>query len=317
MPLHPDLDDFLELAAMNASQRLPMHDMTPPQARAAYEQSTQVLGLPGADVPVETLLLPCRDGHRMRARLYYGAATGAGPQPVLLFFHGGGYVLGSLDSHDALCRNLAQQTPCAVLAVDYRLAPEHRFPTAFEDAEDASLWLIAHGAGHGLDPARIAIGGDSVGGTLATALCLAARDAGRPPALLQLLLYPCTSAWQDSASHQRYASGYLLEQATLQWMFRHYLRGDADRGDWRFAPSRAADLSGLPPACIALAEYDPLVDEGQSYAARLAEAGVATQLTTYPGMVHDFARLDAVVDDSAALHADLARALAGAFRAPA
>ncbi|GAA0754030.1 alpha/beta hydrolase [Ideonella azotifigens] len=311
-PLHPDLEAFLELAA--APSRTPMSAMRPAQAREAYVQSSLLLDLPGAALPVEPLTLPCRDGTRLPARLYLGAHGRTGPSPVLLFFHGGGYVLGNCDSHDALCRDLAHAAQCAVLSVDYRLAPEHRFPSAFEDAEDAHRWLLAHGAAWPLDTQRLAIGGDSVGGTLATALCLAAREAGRPQPCLQLLLYPCTAAWQDSPSHQRYATGHLLEQATLQWMFQQCLRSEADRQDWRFAPLQAASLAGLAPAGIALAEHDPLVDEGLAYAERLRAAGVPVALKVYEGMVHDFARLGQIVPDAALqLRQDLAAQLRAAF----
>jgi len=203
--------------------------------------------MPGADVPVETLSLSCRDGHFALTRLYRGAPAGGKPQPALLYFHGGGYVLGGLDSHDSLCRDLAYEARCCVLAVDYRLAPEHKFPTAFQDAEDAHGQLLDRGAEWGIDIRRLAVGGDSVGGTLATALCIAARDAGRRQPLLQMLLYPCTSARQDTDSHRRLASGHLLEHATLQWMFGHYLRDEADRLDWRFAP---LELAGFPQLAV-------------------------------------------------------------------
>nr|WP_240650796.1 GNAT family N-acetyltransferase [Variovorax guangxiensis] len=317
MPLHPDLEAFLELAAIAEEDgRPPMCDMSPAQARASYDQSTLALDGVGPDLPVEDIGLRARDGAPLRARLYRGAATGA-PLPTLLYFHGGGYVVGGLDSHDALCRTLAKNAACAVLAVDYRLAPEHKFPTAFHDAEDAAQWLAVHGGSLGLDTSRVAFGGDSVGGTLATALTIAARDAGRPQPLLQLLLYPCTSIRQDSDSHRRYAKGHLLEQRTLQWMFGHYLRSDEDRLDWRFAPLAAKDLCGLAPAHLVLAEYDPLVDEGRAYAARLQEAGVRTHLAVHEGMVHDFARLSQVVDEADALRGSLAQVLAEAFRRPA
>ena len=311
MPLHPDLEAFLELA--NA-QRQPMSAMSPQQARAAYDRSTLSLDQPGPALAVEALQLGGRDGLRIPARLYRGKAAGA-RLPTLLFFHGGGYVLGGLASHDALCRTLAHEASCAVLAVDYRLAPEHRFPAAFHDAQDALHWLLRSGPDHGLDSQRMAVGGDSVGGTLAAALCIAEREAGRPQPLLQLLLYPCTAAWQDSASHQRLASGYLLEQDNLQWMFHQYLRSDEDRRDWRFAPLEAADLSGLAPAHLALAEYDPLLDEGRRYGERLAAAGVPAEVQVHAGMVHDFARLSNVVDEAGALRRRLAQVLARAFAA--
>ncbi|WP_431262124.1 alpha/beta hydrolase [Roseateles chitinivorans] len=312
MPLHPDLEAFLELVNDATADGPALHEMTPAQARAAYDRSTLALDEPGADLPTEALALPARDGHVLPARLYRG---GTEPRPpVLLFFHGGGYVLGGLESHDSLCRDLAARAACAVLAVDYRRAPEHRFPTAFHDAEDTFGWLRGHAGTLGLDPGRIAVGGDSVGGTLATALTLAAREAGLPQPVLQLLLYPCTSARQDTPSHQRLASGFLLEARNLQWMFGQYLRDDADRLDWRFAPLQAARLQDLAPAHLALAEFDPLLDEGLAYAEALRAAGVRATSKVYPGMVHDFARIGNVVEEAGSLRAELAAVLAQAFR---
>ncbi len=313
MPVHPDLEAFLELANANPDGgRRAMSDLTVQEARAAYDAATVALDRAGSPVRVEELTLPSRDGGSLSARLYLGPNPQL-PRPVLLFFHGGGYVLGGLDSHDSLCRDLAQRTPCAVLAVDYRLAPEHKFPTAFQDAEDASAWLLERGTEYGLDTSRIAFAGDSVGGTLATALTIAAREVGRPQPALQLLLYPCTNATQESASHARYASGYLLEQKTLQWMFGHYLRSAADRLDWRFAPVEAPSLVGLADAHIVLAEYDPLIDEGLEYARRLQAAGVATRVEVYEGMIHDFARLGNLVAETSHVRCDIARVLAAAF----
>lgn len=312
MPLHPDLEAFLDLVNAANADGPALHELTAEQARAAYDRSTRALDLPGPDLPCEVLTLPARDGHALPARLYRGDT--APRAPALLFFHGGGYVLGGLDSHDSLCRDLARRAACAVLAVDYRRAPEHRFPTAFHDAEDAAAWLRAHAVALGLDPARIAVGGDSVGGTLATALTLAAREASLAQPVLQLLLYPCTSAHQDTPSHRRLATGHLLEQRNLQWMFGQYLRGDADRLDWRFAPLQATSLQGLAPAHLALAEFDPLLDEGLAYARALEAAGVRTRVQVYAGMVHDFARLGNVVEDAATLRADAAASLAHAFR---
>ena len=312
MPLHPDLEAFLDLVN-HAPGRRPMDAMSVDEARAAYDLATLSLDLPGPEMPVQDLTIAARDGHELPLRLYRGAA--GQNLPVLLFFHGGGYVLGGLDSHDALCRSLAALAGCAVLAVDYRRAPEHRFPTAFHDAQDAAAWLNTSAAGLGLDPARVALGGDSVGGTLATALAISARDAGLSPARLQLLLYPCTAARQDSVSHRRFAQGFLLEHSTLQWMFEQALRTSDDRLDWRFAPLQAADLRDVAPAFITLADHDPLLDEGLAYGERLARAGVPTEVKVYRGMVHDFARLGQIVDEAALLRQDAATALRSAFAA--
>jgi acetyl esterase len=318
MPLHPDLAAFLELVEVGASNGArPLHDLTPAQARVEYDKSTLALDSEGVDIasvtPVE---IPGRDGHRIAARLYVPAnPSHEGSQlPALLYFHGGGYCVGGLDSHDSLCRALASSTPCCLLHISYRLAPEHKFPAAVHDAQDAYQWLFSNGSAYGIDTRRIAVGGDSAGGTLATGLTIAAREGQWPQPLLQVLLYPCTAARQDTASHRRLAQGYLLEAVTLQWMFDNYLRNEVDRADWRFAPLEANDLSNLPPAFIALAEYDPLVDEGVEYANRLKEAGVAVDLKVYEGMTHDFARLGNIVNEAELVRRDMARALAKAFQ---
>lgn len=304
MALHPDIAAFLELVANSGAP--PLHTLTPQQARDYYAATSQVLDEPPSTEP-SPLSITCRDGHRLDLRRYEGMEPQA---PALLYFHGGGYTVGNLDSHDTLCRALAHESGCTVLSVDYRLAPEHKFPTAFHDAEDAYRWLMQHGNEIDIDTTRIAVGGDSVGGTLATALCLAARDHDWLPPRCQVLLYPCTSAQQDSESHRRFARGHLLEADTLQWMFGHYLNSDAERHDWRFAPLEADDLRKLPPAFIALADHDPLIDEGIAYANRLQSSGVDARLTIYPGMVHDFARLGGIVPDVARqVRKDVASAL--------
>lgn len=315
MPLHPEIAAFLELVEASASAR-PLHELPLGEARTAYEAASRILDQadPAWSIDAKPVRLQFADG-AIDARLYKPAAAHASDcLPVLLYFHGGGYTVGSLDSHDPLCRSLAAYTPCAVLSVAYRLAPEHKFPAAFCDAADAYRWLLDHGAGYGLDTDRIAVGGDSVGGTLATALAIAARDALWTRPVAQILLYPCASARQDTRSHREFARGYLLEAHTLQWMFANYLRSDADRTDWRFAPLEAPDLAGLPPAFIALAEYDPLVDEGTAYAHRLEASGAQVRLAVYGGMIHDFARLGNIVAEADQLRNDIAQALAAAFR---
>ncbi|MDV6344034.1 alpha/beta hydrolase [Nitrosomonas sp. Is37] len=318
MSLDPDLAAFLELVEANvmSGSKPMMHELTPEQARIEYDASTQILDVPGLAVEsVTPLSISCRDGQWINARLYkpIELAEEKGPLPVLLYFHGGGYCVGSLDSHDSLCRSLAALTPCCVLNVAYRLAPEYRFPTAVYDAQDAYQSVLSSGAEYNLDITRVAVGGDSAGGTLATGLCLAARDSNWSQPVCQVLLYPCTSAWQNTESHRRFAQGYLLEAVTLQWMFSHYLRDTADRIDWRFAPLEASNLSGLAPSFLVFAEYDPLIDEGITYADRLKTAGVSTLISIYPGMTHDFARLGSIVNESYQVRKDIACALANAF----
>lgn len=316
MPLDPDLEAFLELVEAGiASGARPLHEMPIEEARRQYDASTLVLDSEGMNVAsVRSIQIPCRDGGEIQSRLYIPAMPSHPPLlPALLYFHGGGYCVGSLDSHDSLCRALAALTPCCVLSVAYRLAPEYPFPTAVDDALAAYQWLLANGLAYGIDTQNIAVGGDSAGGTLATVITIASRNSGAPQPLLQVLLYPCTSARQDTDSHQRLARGYLLEAPTLQWMFNSYLSNEADRKDWRFAPLEAPDLAGVAPAFIALAEYDPLVDEGVKYADKLKAAGVHSQLRVYPGMTHDFARLGNIVAEGEQVRRDVASALASAF----
>jgi acetyl esterase len=320
MTLDPDLEAFLDLveAGTASGKRQAMHTQTPAAARAAYEAASPMLDLPPDQLSrVENIRITTREGASIAARLYLPLAPSRQPlDAVLLYFHGGGYCVGSLDTHDSLCSALAARTPCPVLAVDYRLAPEHRFPTAFHDAEDAYGWLLEHAAEYGLDRNRIAVGGDSAGGTLAAALALNARGGALPPPVMQLLLYPCTAATQDSASHRRYASGYLLEADTLQWMFGHYLRHADDRLDWRFAPLRARDARGVAPALIVLGDHDPLFDEGVAYVEKLIAAGVPATLKIYPGMIHDFLRLGNIVADADTGRGEIAQALAKGMAVP-
>ena len=317
LQLHPDLDAFLMLveAGVASGRQQPMHTKSPAQARIDYETASPLLdSTPDPLAQRRELSIPTRDGRQIGARLYAPAPLStAMPQPVLLFFHGGGYCVGSLDSHDALCAALAARTPCCVLAIDYRLAPEHRFPTAFEDAVDAYRWLLQQGAELGLDLHRMAVGGDSAGGTLAATLALETRnDIIRPRH--QLLLYPCTSAQQDSASHRQFGSGHLLESDTLAWMFDNYLRTPEDRLDWRFAPMQAADVAGAPSATIVVGDHDPLLDESLAYAGKLRDAGVDVDLNICNGMIHDFLRLANVVTDAEVIRSDIAAALAAALR---
>lgn len=299
------------LRRMARANRPHLHSLTPEQARAAYEAGAGVLEIATQALPrVQALEIAARDGAVLAARLY-APSTEAG-LPVLLYLHGGGFTIGSVATHDALCRQLAHLAGCAVVSLDYRLAPEHRFPTASNDAWDALQWLAAHGASLGLDPMRLAVGGDSAGGTLAAACAILARDAGLPLAL-QLLIYPGTCAHQDTDSHLRYAHGLVLERAGIQWFFDNYVRNAADRGDWRFAPLLAPDLEGVAPACFCLAELDPLVDEGVQYADLLRMAGVPVQLDIYKGVTHEFIKMGRAIPEARQAHADLAAALRAAL----
>ncbi len=299
------------LRRMARANRPHLHTLTPEQARAAYEAGAGVLEIASKALPrVEDIAIPARDGTRLHARLY--APSTAQPLPVLLYLHGGGFTIGSVATHDALCRELAFQAGCAVVSLDYRLAPEHKFPTAINDAWDALQWLHQQGQTLGLDSSCMAVGGDSAGGTLAAACALLARDAGLP-LQLQLLIYPGTCAHQDTDSHLRYATGLVLEREGIHWFFNHYVRDAADREDWRFAPLLAPDVEGVAPAFFCLAELDPLVDEGVQYADMLRMAGVPVELEIYKGVTHEFVKMGRAIAEARQAHADMAAVLRAAL----
>lgn len=299
------------LDRIRRAQRVPFHAMTPAAARAAYAKAAEVLEPARAPLArVQNLTVPTADGTPLRARLY---ADSPAKLPVLLYLHGGGFVIGGLETHDSLCRQLALRSGGAVLALDYRLAPEHRFPTAVDDAWDAMRWLSDGGArALGLDGSRLAVGGDSAGGTLAAVCAIHARDSGLPLAL-QLLITPGTTAHRDTASHALFANGFLLDAANVAWFFDHYIDFH-HRRDWRFAPLEADDLDGVAPACILLAECDPLVDEGLAYADRLRMAGVPVALELARGLTHDFIKMGRALKEAAVAQAAAAAALADAWR---
>jgi acetyl esterase len=304
------------LSRMARAGHPPLHTRTPQGARAAYEAGADVLEIPRAPLPrVEALHIPARDGAALPARLYSPQPlVGDHPEhlPLLLYLHGGGFTVGSLATHDVLCRELALLAGCIVVSLDYRLAPEHRFPTASNDAWDALQWLAHHAESLGADISRIAVGGDSAGGTLAAVCAIKARNAGLPLAL-QLLIYPGCSAHQDTPSHSHYAYGLVLEAPAIQWFFAHYVTTPAQREDWRFAPLNAPDVDGVAPAWVGLAECDPLVDEGVDYADKLRAAGVAVDLEIYRGVTHEFIKMGRVIPEARQAHADAARALHEAF----
>jgi len=225
-------------------------------------------------------------GGPIPARLYRSAKNGT--LPVLVFLHGGGWVVGNIDSHEAMCRHLANRAECAVLSVDYRMGPEHKFPAAVEDCFAATAWTADNAAALGIDSRRLAVGGDSAGGNLAAVVSLLARDKGAPRISCQVLIYPATDAAMRHDSVARYAEGYVLTRATMRWFYEQYLRTPDDAADWRVSPLLAPDLSHLPPAYVLTAGYDPLCDEGDAYAARLAAAGVPVTHRRFPGQVHGF-----------------------------
>jgi acetyl esterase len=303
------------LQAMARAGRAPLHSLTPAQAKAAYAAGAQVLEVPARRMArLEDFSVPARDAYPLPVRLYAPElrSADAPPLPWLVYFHGGGFTIGSPATHDVLCRELSHQAGCAVVSVDYRLAPEHRFPVAVHDAWDALQALVAAAPRLGLNASRVAVGGDSAGGTLAAVCALLARDAGLPLAL-QLLVYPGCAAQQDSDSHLSFGQGFVLEQSAIQWFFGHYLGQPNEREDWRFAPLNAPDLEAVAPAWLALAECDPLHDEGLLYADRLRASGVAVDLEIYRGVTHEFIKMGRVIPEALRFHVDAGRALRQAF----
>ena len=311
LPEYPQLTPAMRsvLERMVRAGHPPMYTVSPAQAKAAYEAGAGVLEVPKAQLArVEDFRIPARDGQALPARLY---APSGDRLPVLLYFHGGGFTIGSVASHDILCRELSRLSGCAVVSLDYRLAPEHRFPVAVNDAWDATRWLAAQARELGLDGSRLAVGGDSAGGTLAAVCAILARDAGVPVAL-QLLFYPGCAAWQDAPSHQRFGHGLVLEKQHIDWFFDQYIARE-DREDWRFAPLNVPDAEGVAPAWFGLAECDPLVDDGLAYADKLRAAGVAVDLEIYRGVTHEFIKMGRAIPEARQAHADAARALNSAL----
>ena len=297
------------LANIRRANRPPFHALSVPEARAAYEAASEILEFPRAALArIEDMRIPAADGTPLNGRLY---ASSHKVLPVLLYLHGGGFTIGNLETHDSLCRQLALRSGAAVLALDYRLAPEHRFPCAVNDAWAAMHWLAAHAGTLGLDGSRLAVGGDSAGGTLAATCAIHARDTGLP-LRLQVLITPGATPHADTDSHRRFAQGFLLESVGIAWFFDQYI-APADRHDWRFAPLTVEDLDGVAPACVLLAECDPLVDEGLAFADRLRASGVAVELELVRGVTHDFIKLGRVLPEADTAQAMVATALRRAF----
>ncbi|GAB4401146.1 MAG: alpha/beta hydrolase [Rhodoferax sp.] len=310
--LTPTMHTLLE--RMQRVRRLPLHALTPAQARQAYAAAASVLEPPAPALhAVQELEIPARDGATLALRVYRPLPPDPlQPAPTLLYLHGGGFVVGGLDTHDTLCRQLARASQGVVVALDYRLAPEHRFPTAFNDSWDALHWLAQHGPRLGLDAGRLAVGGDSAGGTLAAACALQARDSNLALAL-QLLFYPGTAAHANTESYRRFGQGFLLEAAHIDYFFDHYIPDRELREDWRFAPL-LADPESVAPAWLGLAECDPLVDEGLLYGDRLRAAGVRVDLELYRGVTHEFIKMGRILPEASQAIRDAGHALRAAWQ---
>lgn len=272
----------------------PTHTLSPADARRFYLERrffTQ------PEPPAMDAVRELRDGP-VPMRLYRPHGLPAGVAPVLVYLHGGGWTIGDLDTHDVLCRQLAERGGCAVVAVDYRLGPEHRFPAAVDDSLAAFGWVRDHAASLGLDPARMAVGGDSAGGNLAAVVCLALKAAGQPQPRLQLLIYPATDMRAVAPSHTTNAQGYVLTADSVAYYRGHYIADAGQWSDWRASPLLAADLTGLAPAFVITAGYDPLRDEGRQYADALSAAGVPTQYLCFERQIHGFITMTRVIDEA-------------------
>ena len=308
MPIDPQVQAFLdELDKLGLPS---LHELPPAKARALAAADVEAFGPeePVAETHDRTIPGPYRE---IPIRVY--VPEGDGPFPVFVYFHGGGWVVGSVATHDCTCRQMANAAGSMVVSVDYRLAPEHKFPAAVDDAYAATAWVFDNAKSLGADPHRVALGGDSAGGNLAAAVCLTARDRASFAPVLQVLIYPILDYNLNTPSYRENAEGYLLTRATMEWFWECYLEEEEDGSHPHASPLRAEDLSGLPAALVITAEYDPLRDEGEAYAARLRDAGVPVTLTRYDGMIHAFFRRTARFDKAKAAMQEVADAMRRAF----
>ena len=314
--LHPDARTLLDL--IEERKLPPMHTLTPVDARAFY-RDRRFFTQPAPPEVGAVIDTRCDGPHgAIPLRIYRPLGAGATMQgvvlPVLVYYHGGGWTIGDLDTHDVLCRELCNGSRAVVVAVDYRMAPEHRFPTAVDDAIAATAWVRRQASELGVDAARLAVGGDSAGGNLAAVVAIAARDAGDLPIAYQLLIYPATDMRRGHPSHSANGSGYLLTTETISYYHDHYIVDPAHDLDWRASPLLHPDLSRLPPALVLTAGFDPLRDEGFEYANRLVAAGNRATYVCFERQIHGFITMGKVIDEANAAvtlcAGELARVLA-------
>jgi acetyl esterase len=320
MPLDPRARSLLEM--LNRIEAPRLEDQPVEFARRNFQKLMFAYrpdlpaGIQGNDIVIDRRAFA---GGPLRARLYKPASRAAELLPVLLWLHGGGWTLGDLAGYDTFCRGLCGQAQCAVLALDYRLAPENQFPAAVEDTLWALCWLAREGGAMGLDVQRMAIGGDSAGGNLAAVACHFLRDGYDDVNVmpcLQLLVYPSTDQTSQRASHAKYGEGYFLDTASMSWFQHNYLPAEPDYRDWRASPLLASNFSGLPPALIMTAECDPLVDDARAYASKLGDAGVAVRYSEYAGMIHGFVTMGSILPDASRAIDEMAAALRDALKIP-
>ncbi len=293
MPLEPVSKKLMEDLA--ASGQPPRYLLPPVEARiSATKLFIAAAGTLDPVAKVEDFAIPGLGGE-IPIRVITPA--GNGPFPVLVYSHGGGWTFGNIDTHEAACRKLANEAGCVVVSVEYRLAPENKFPAAAEDAYSATKWVADNAARINVDPTRIAVGGDSAGGNAAAVTCLMARDRGGPAIAFQLLIYPVLDYYEPGTpSYQEHATGYFLTQEAMKKYWENYLADPAEAKNPYASPLQAENLAGLPPALLVLAEYDPLVDEGKLYAVRLEQAGVYAKINFYEGVMHGFFNMPGMIE---------------------
>ncbi|MGA2410394.1 MAG: alpha/beta hydrolase, partial [Candidatus Binataceae bacterium] len=284
------------------------HSMSPAEARSAIDVMFAAFrGNPAPVGRVEDRKLPGGPAGDVPVRIY--SPPGRGPFGGLVFFHGGGWVIGNIETHDALCRDLTSRANIVTISVDYRLAPEHKFPAAPEDCYAVTKWVGANTALLNIEPGKVAVGGDSAGGNLAAVIALMARDRGGPSIAFQALIYPVTDSSRDTASYHEFAKdGYILSKADMDWFFGYYLKPGDENNPW-VAPAKANDLSRLPPALVLTAGYDPLRDEGEAYGEALRKAGVPVKISRYEGVCHGFVSMAAALDEGKRAVAEIASEL--------
>ena len=295
MALDPQAANVIELVIK--SGRPPYHQLSPKDARQMFRETRPASTPPAPQIGAVRELMAEGSAGPIPLRLYRPAGVADSRRlPVLVYFHGGGWVIGDLETHDVLCRQVTAEAGVSVIAVDYRLAPEHKYPAAVDDAWAATRWIVAHAADLGIDAERVAVGGDSAGGNLAAVVALLTRDAGAPRIGLQLLIYPVTDLASESQSYADLADGYMLTRDSMRWFRAQYLSKEEDAANWRVSPLRAPSLAGLAPALVITAGYDPLRDEGEAYARRMREAGVTVDAVCFGGMIHGFVPMGRLID---------------------
>ena len=313
MALDPQVQAVIELVIK--SGRPAYHTLSPKDARQLFRETRPASTPTPPQIGAVTNVVAETDAGAIPVRLYRPAGADAGtPLPTLVYFHGGGWVIGDLETHDVLCRQLTAEAAMMVVSVDYRLAPEHKFPAAADDAWAATRWIVANAGRLGVDTRRLAVGGDSAGGNLAAVVALMARDAGAPSIACQVLLYPVTNVGTETQSYRDFADGYLLTRDSMRWFFDHYLASSDQAADWRVSPLRARSLAGVAPALVVTAGFDPLRDEGEVYAQALRAAGVRVDYICYGGMIHGFVPMGRLIDAGNRAVSHIATSLREALR---